>query len=215
MTTSTESQIVRQLIASCPLAISTPNKQNRLPLQLAMQSRQRRGGEIDSVILTLVLEYPQAVLLDASVDNIKLFVHVLGCIALSNIKNDDGVDRNGVDEDGGGVHGAAMDDATKNEAGADDECKPKRELHVRFLTTMFILIRGRPDVLSLSGYGIPRLKEGREFDFRKRSGGKRSICSIKMAGNQWIISLDQMFTGGLLHCLFIYKVIVVVACDFL
>ncbi|KAL3798040.1 hypothetical protein HJC23_012331 [Cyclotella cryptica] len=78
-TTSTdcvECQIVGQLLASYPVAISTPNNAGSLPLKLAMNSG------IRYVIAMLVDEYPEAVLLDPSLENSKVFIQLLGCMSL-------------------------------------------------------------------------------------------------------------------------------------
>ncbi|KAL7522727.1 hypothetical protein ACHAWX_007400 [Stephanocyclus meneghinianus] len=71
-----ECLIVRQLIVSKPLAISTPNNEGNLPLKLAMKSGMR------NVVALLVMEYPQAVLCDLSLENIKLFIRLIGCLSL-------------------------------------------------------------------------------------------------------------------------------------
>ena len=71
-----ECQIVRQLIASNPFAISTPNNEGNLPLKLAMKSG------MGSAVALLVMGYPQAVLCDSSLENIKAFIRLIGCLSL-------------------------------------------------------------------------------------------------------------------------------------
>jgi len=68
-------QIIKLILNSYPSAISTTNNNNELPLQIAMRSGQRLA------VAGLLLEYPEAVLLDEDMNDNKLFMHALSCIS--------------------------------------------------------------------------------------------------------------------------------------
>ena len=114
---SVEYQIVKALIASHPSSISTPNDDCNLPLKLAMQSGLR------NVIALLVVEYPEAVLMDPSLDNIKIFSEVLISISLS-LKN-------------------------RSSTNVNEEAVVAGEVpeESKMLSALFYLIRSRPDVV--------------------------------------------------------------------
>ena len=108
---SQEYRIVEKLIAVHPKITSIPNDNNVLPLRLAMDTGLR------NVISLLVTEYPQAVLMDPRLDNIKLFSEILICISRNLAER-----------------------ITNNEP-------ENRNEETTCLNTMLFLIKSRPDVV--------------------------------------------------------------------
>jgi hypothetical protein len=117
---SVEYRIAKALLASHPSSISTPNNENNLPLKLAIQSGLR------NVIALLVLEYPEAVLMDPSLENVKIFTEVLVSL-FSSVQNG-----SNCNDEEGTVDGDMAEES-------------------KLLSTMFYLIRSRPDVVALGG----------------------------------------------------------------
>lgn len=82
--------ITKAILDSYPSAISTPNSNNELPLRIAMRAGRRQ------TVAGLLLEYPEAVLLDEDMNDNKLFMHALSCISSPMIYTKDL--RDGADE---------------------------------------------------------------------------------------------------------------------
>ncbi len=70
-----EYDVVRVLMTVNPKAVFTPNKDNMLPLQLAMMAGRRYA------IALLVMKYPGAVHADERFGDIKLLGHLLSCLS--------------------------------------------------------------------------------------------------------------------------------------
>ncbi|KAL7509352.1 hypothetical protein ACHAXN_006360 [Cyclotella atomus] len=117
-----EYQIVKELVAANPLSTSIANNDGIFPLRLAMDMGLR------SVVSLLVEKYPQAVLIDPILENIKVFIEVLICISLPLNAQEHA-------EEGGEERVVTEDDVS-------DQSK--------LLSTMYFLVRSRPDVVSVS-----------------------------------------------------------------
>eukprot|EP00571_Detonula_confervacea_P007080 CAMPEP_0172323376 /NCGR_PEP_ID=MMETSP1058-20130122/48558_1 /TAXON_ID=83371 /ORGANISM="Detonula confervacea, Strain CCMP 353" /LENGTH=591 /DNA_ID=CAMNT_0013039353 /DNA_START=23 /DNA_END=1798 /DNA_ORIENTATION=- len=127
---NTEHKIMQVLIDKDPNTVHIPNSNGELPLHIAMKSGRRRA------VAMLVVEYPEAVLLDDNMDDLKLFMHILGCISVPQK----------VCPERNGVNG--------NHSNANDENQAKIQL--RCLATMFGLVRARPDIVSLACSSPPK-----------------------------------------------------------
>ncbi|KAL7531327.1 hypothetical protein ACHAXR_004881 [Thalassiosira sp. AJA248-18] len=112
---NTEYKIMKALLDQNHDAILIPNKNDQLPLHIAMKSGRRLA------IALLVMKYPEAVAVLLGEINTNMFMHVLGCISVPPA----------------GVNG--------------DDDSANVEDHTNCLTTMFDLVRARPDIVSLAG----------------------------------------------------------------
>ncbi|KAL3816049.1 hypothetical protein ACHAXA_010354 [Cyclostephanos tholiformis] len=126
-----ENQILSALLHRYHEAISIPNSSGDQPLQIAMKAGRRR------VLPPLLAAYPDAVFSDESTLDIKFYVHVLGCMSVPSIFFFKGGDMGNISD--------------------DDE---KQANIRRCFTTMFHLVRARPNITSLVGSGIPESNEG-------------------------------------------------------
>jgi len=124
-------KIWMELLRSDSGAISIPNEEGQLPLHIAMKCGNRQA------VALLVMEYPECVLLDDSMDNMQLFMHILGCISTQY----------------------SMIVSNRNN-GTNANYTGPVETHQKCLTTMFGLIRARPAIVSLAGRGEPVLESG-------------------------------------------------------
>jgi hypothetical protein len=125
---SVEYRIVKGLIEAHPSAIFTANNNGMLPLQLAIDT-----GLRNVVIPLLVQEYPQAVLMDSRLENIKMFTKMLGCISMA-VK-----DRTCTESED-----AMTETIDENE---NVDASEQRKL----FSTIYFLVRSRPDVVALGG----------------------------------------------------------------
>ena len=123
-----EHEIMQHLIQMDHQAIFTSNNMGQLPLQIAMKAGRRNA------ISVLVLEYPEAVLLDDSMNNIKYFMYVLSSIS-----------------DPTNVY------LLKTGSEGDDEESTEDDVHAKkskkCLTAMYELVRAKPDVVSFADSG--------------------------------------------------------------
>ncbi len=71
-----------QLYKKYPEAISTPNNADRLPFDIATKYMKKQSKVGISILSFLVIQYPQAVLLDPSLENVKLLTSIFGAIAI-------------------------------------------------------------------------------------------------------------------------------------
>jgi len=117
-----ECRVISSLLHSYRGAVATPNKANDLPLRIAMKAGRRQA------VAVLVLEHPDAALLDESMQSTKLFMHLLGCISVPSKVCSTGSDESNTSEQ-----------------------QSEAEIQMKCLTTMFGLLRHRPDVLSMAG----------------------------------------------------------------
>jgi hypothetical protein len=125
-----ENKIAVALLNAYRKAISIPDGNGDLPLRIAMKAGRRRA------VPALLAEYPEAVFSDGSMLDAKLYVQVLGCISVPPhdffLANDEF----------GGRDGGSADDDTE-----------RAKIQRRCITTMFNLVRARPDVVSFAGSG--------------------------------------------------------------
>jgi hypothetical protein len=112
-----EYQIVKELVAAYPLSTSIANNDGIFPLRLAMNLGLR------NTVALLVEKYPQAILMDPMLENIKVFIEVLICISMSS-------NACSGEEEGEAVNVDASDQS-------------------RLFSTMYFLVRSRPDVVSV------------------------------------------------------------------
>ena len=127
--TTTLCLFVRELIAAYPPAVLVPNNDGVLPLRLAMKNGLR------NVVALLVEEYPQAILKDSTLENMKVFTELLICISQF------------MEEKTMGGDSGAQSSSNSHEAAI------KKRDHL--LSVIFFLIRSRPDVVSLGGSASP------------------------------------------------------------
>lgn len=120
---SAEDKILDALLDKNRSAVRTANSNDELPLHIAMKAGRRRA------VATLLVEYPEAVLLYDSFDNIKLIMHILSSISVAK------------------------------ECGHEDASSENK---FRYLTTMFALVRARPDIVSLAGSSRPEPESKKE-----------------------------------------------------
>jgi hypothetical protein len=125
---SVEYRIVKRLIEAHPSAIFTANNNGMLPLQLAIDTGLR------NVIPLLVQEYPQAVLLDSRLENIKMFTKMLGCISMA-LKDK--------------ITSTASEDAMTESINENENVDSSEQR--KLFSTMYFLVRSRPDVVALGG----------------------------------------------------------------
>lgn len=71
-------EVTYKLWHAHPPALSTPNRDNQLPLQIALLA----GRE--QIVSFLLIKYPEAALRVNSMDNIHVFIHLLGYISIEN-----------------------------------------------------------------------------------------------------------------------------------
>lgn len=107
----------------------TPNGRGDLPLQIAMKAGRRRA------MPGLLTSYPVAAFSEESLHNIKFYVSVLGCISVPARF----------------FHGRGVNDVSYDEE--------RHANNVLYITTMYALVRARPDIVSLAGGGIPKSDE--------------------------------------------------------
>ena len=116
----------------------------------------------------LLSEYPEAVFSDGSMLDAKLYVQVLGCISVP--PHD--------------FRGAADDDDTE-----------RAKIQRRCITTMFNLVRARPDVASFAGSGTP--PESNEVVDNKSNGGSKDGSSLegKKVKKWWKQHIKHLFSA--------------------
>ena len=133
--------VVRELISAFPSSVRIANNDDVLPLRLTMEVGCR------NVVTMLVKEYPQAILMDSKLENIKVFVEVLICISQS-----------------------MAEETTNGDGGAQDSPTSSNDVtvktHAHLLTIMYFLVRSRPDVVALGGsvssYEVLRNKQAKK-----------------------------------------------------
>lgn len=174
------SQIVLQLTASYPRAVSTPNNNGKLPLQLAM------NHGIRNAISILVKEYPEAVLLDSTLENIKYYVYVLACITLPISKRDD-QEAGRMKENNNALQPNA--DHSSNENGIESM---QRDDDLVSFTTLYDLLRSRPNVVSFGGAEFLKQNTGSEHvESDEKIIGKRRRLSTKLPWWKMVISFRR------------------------
>jgi hypothetical protein len=125
----------------------------------------------------LLAEYPEAVFSDGSMLDIKFYVQVLGCISVPPhdffLANDEFDGR----DDGGS---------------ADDDVTERAKIQRRCITTMFNLVRARPDVVSFAGSGTP--PESNEEVDNKSNGGSKDGSSLEgKKMKKWWSNIKHIF----------------------
>ena len=166
-----ENEITVALLNAYRKAISIPDGNGDLPLRIAMKAGRRRA------VPALLAEYPEAVFSDGSMLDIKFYVQVLGFISVPPhdffLANDEFDGR----DDGGS---------------ADDDVTERAKIQRRCITTMFNLVRARPDVVSFAGSGTP--PESNEEVDNKSNGGSKDGSSLEgKKMKKWWSNIKHIF----------------------
>jgi len=175
-----ESEITAALLGGCRGAISIPDGSGDYPLRIAMKAGRRRA------VIALLAEYPEAVFSDGGMFDPKLYEQVLGCISVP--PHDFFLANDGF----GGRDGGSADNDTE-----------RAKIQRRCITTMFNLVRARPDVVSFAGSGTTPPESNEEVDNSKsNNGGSKDGSSLggkKM--KKWWKRIKHLFMKNPHHCL--------------